>query len=70
MIHVFPFKNLPVKNVLVASWNIHGECRLVLKKIKVAGVGSHGSMPEVSIDPINVATKIYLRHYKPFLHVK
>lgn len=28
-------------------------------EIKVAGVGSHGSMPEVSIDPINVATKIY-----------
>jgi amidohydrolase len=28
-------------------------------EIKIEGVGSHGSMPEVSIDPINVATKIY-----------
>lgn len=58
MIHVFPFKNLPVKNVLVAPAGTFMESADWFE-IKVAGVGSHGSMPEVSIDPINVATKIY-----------
>lgn len=58
MIHVFPFKNLPVKNVLVAPAGTF-MASADWFEIKVAGVGSHGSMPEVSIDPINVATKIY-----------
>lgn len=58
MIHVFPFKNLPVKNVLVAPVGTF-MASADWFEIKVAGVGSHGSMPEVSIDPINVATKIY-----------
>lgn len=58
MIHVFPFKNLPVKNVLVAPAGTF-MASADWFEIKVAGVGSHGSMPEVSIHPINVATKIY-----------
>lgn len=58
MIHVFPFKNLLVKNVLVAPVGTF-MASADWFEIKVAGVGSHGSMPEVSIDPINVATKIY-----------
>ncbi|MDT2598263.1 M20 family metallopeptidase [Enterococcus hulanensis] len=58
MIHVFPFKDLPLGNVFVApagTFMVSADWF----EIKVQGVGSHGSMPEVSIDPINVATKIY-----------
>jgi len=58
MIHVFPFKDLPLKNVFVAPAGTF-MASADWFEIKVQGVGSHGSMPEVSIDPINVATKIY-----------
>lgn len=58
MIHVFPFKGLPLKNVFVAPAGTF-MASADWFEIKVEGVGSHGSMPEVSIDPINVATKIY-----------
>lgn len=58
MIHVFPFKDLPLGNVFVAPAGTF-MASADWFEIKVQGVGSHGSMPEVSIDPINVATKIY-----------
>lgn len=58
MIHVFPFKDLPIKNVFVAPAGTF-MASADWYEIKVEGVGSHGSMPEVSVDPINVATKIY-----------
>lgn len=58
MIHVFPFKGLPLKHVFVAPAGTF-MASADWYEIKVEGVGSHGSMPEVSIDPINVATKIY-----------
>lgn len=58
MIHVFPFKDLPLKNVFVAPAGTF-MASADWFEIKIEGVGSHGSMPEVSIDPINVATKIY-----------
>ncbi len=58
MIHVFPFKDLPLGNVFIAPAGTF-MASADWFEIKVQGVGSHGSMPEVSIDPINVATKIY-----------
>lgn len=58
MIHVFPFKDLPLKNVFVAPAGTF-MASADWYEINIEGVGSHGSMPEVSIDPINVATKIY-----------
>ena len=58
MIHVFPFKDLPLKKVFVAPAGTF-MASADWFEIKIEGVGSHGSMPEVSIDPINVATKIY-----------
>lgn len=58
MVHVFPFKDLPLGNVFVAPAGTF-MASADWFEIKVQGVGSHGSMPEVSIDPINVATKIY-----------
>jgi amidohydrolase len=58
MIHVFPFKGLKVGQIMPtpggtfmasADWF----------EIKVKGRGGHGSQPETSIDPINVAVHIY-----------
>ncbi|MEI5994736.1 M20 metallopeptidase family protein [Candidatus Enterococcus mansonii] len=58
MIHVFPFKGFKVGQIMPtpagtfmasADWF----------EIKVKGRGGHGSQPETSIDPINVAVHIY-----------
>ncbi|GAA2917675.1 M20 metallopeptidase family protein [Enterococcus pseudoavium] len=58
MLHVFPFEDLPLKKIIVApSGTFMASADWF--EIKIEGVGSHGSMPEVAIDPINVATKIY-----------
>ncbi|MGX7125438.1 M20 metallopeptidase family protein [Enterococcus viikkiensis] len=58
MMHVFPFKNQPTKKIFTAPAGTF-MASADWYEIKVEGVGSHGSMPEYSIDPINVATKIY-----------
>ncbi|MFC4770530.1 M20 metallopeptidase family protein [Enterococcus hermanniensis] len=58
MIHVFPFRNQPKKRIFIAPAGTF-MASADWFEIKVEGIGSHGSMPEVSIDPINVAAKIY-----------
>lgn len=58
MMHVFPFKGQPVNKIFTAPAGTF-MASADWYEIKVEGVGSHGSMPEYSIDPINVATKIY-----------
>lgn len=58
MMHVFPFKGQPVNKIFTALAGTF-MASADWYEIKVEGVGSHGSMPEYSIDPINAATKIY-----------
>lgn len=48
----------PSHMVLCGLGHFMAGCTLF--RIEVNGVGSHGAMPEKSIDPINVATHIYL----------
>lgn len=58
MIHVFPFEGFKVGQIMPTP-----EGTLMASsdwfEIKIKGRGGHGSQPETSIDPINVAVHIY-----------
>lgn len=58
MMHVFPYKDREPGEIFVAPGGTF-MASADWFEIQVEGVGSHGSTPELGIDPINVAAKIY-----------
>lgn len=48
----------PTNTVICAKGLLMASCTIF--RITIVGIGCHGSMPESGIDPINVATHIYL----------
>lgn len=58
MIHVFPFAGLTVGQIMPTPEGIF-MASADWFEINIKGRGGHGSQPETSIDPINVAVHIY-----------
>lgn len=58
MLHAFPAPTIPVGTIITSSPGVV-QASADWFEVKIKGKGSHGAMPETSIDPINVAVHIY-----------
>ena len=58
MLHAFPAPMIPTGSIITARAGVV-QASADWFEVKIKGKGSHGAMPEMSIDPINVAVHIY-----------
>ena len=58
MMHVFPAPGIPVGTIITAKPGVL-QASADWFEVNIQGKGAHGAMPEMGIDPINVAVQIY-----------